>query len=242
MKNHIQLMSWKDCTLLIPHLRAGYKRRVPMMGVWGYKVMITTILILLFTILNCEAMKYQIKYLNTPTITINQKQLTAGDWFNDDAVINWEKDSQAMRVLSEDNKVYTISAKRYKDSKSKKFSDFIAITKLMASRDTHTLIKDLQAIFEKEYEILDELQIDLSEVEDIPEDITILISSTDESIQPLSLTPENGVLTIDRNDIENMLSQDGSISLMVKFVLSDSKEEYLITRWLELIILPKELN
>lgn len=191
----------------------------------------TVLLIFIATAMICKGMKYQIKYLNTPTITINQQPLKVDDWFNDDAVINWDKDTQAMRVLGEDNKVYTLSAKRYKESKSKKFSDFIAFTKPMASRGLHTLTKDLQAILENEFEILDELQIDLSEVKELPEGITFLISSNDDTFQPLSLKPENGILIISRVDIDQIPNQNGPIPLTVKFILPDSDEEILITGW-----------
>lgn len=184
---------------------------------------------------SCGAMRYQIKYLNTPTINVNQKQLKTGDWLDDDAVINWEKDTQAMRVLSEDNKVYTLSAKRYKESKSKKFSDFILSIKPMASRGMHTLKKDLRAIFENEFEILDELHIDLSEVEGLPEGITFLFSSNDDSNQNLSLTPENDILVITREDIECFSSSIQPFSLSVKFLLPGSEEEILITDWFEII-------
>lgn len=195
------------------------------------------LLIMFLSSLSGGAMKYQIKYLNTPTITINKHPLKVGDWFNDDAVINWDKDTQALRVLGENNKVYTLSAKRYKESKSKKFSDFIAFTKPMASRGMHTLKKDLQAIFENEFEILDVLQIDLSEVEDLPDGITILISSKDESAQPLSLTPENGMLIITREDIENISNAALNIPLTVRFVLPDSSEEIIVSEWFEVFLL-----
>ena len=72
----------------------------------------------LLTALTASAMKYQIKVLNTPTITIDNKAAKVGDWFDDQSVIVWSRDNQAMRVISEDNKVYTLSAKLYKESKS----------------------------------------------------------------------------------------------------------------------------
>lgn len=201
------------------------------------KTKITVTLLLLMTVLNCNAIKYQIKCLNTPTININNKKLKTGDWFNDNAVIYWENDTQAMRVLSENNKMYTFSAKRYKQSKSKKFSDFIAYTKPMASRGMHSLKKNLQAIFENEFEILDELQIDLSEVEDLPADITFIISKKDELGPTLSLKPENGTLTLTREDLESFSLEGETIPLTVTILYRESQKTIVITRWFEVIML-----
>ena len=75
-----------------------------------------------FMVMSLSAMNYQIKVLNTPTITINGKELKVGDRFDDQAIITWSKESQAMRVLSDDNRVYTLSAKLCKEIKAKKFS------------------------------------------------------------------------------------------------------------------------
>ena len=56
----------------------------------------------LLTALTVSAMKYQIKVLNTPTITIDNKAAKVGDWFDDQSVIVWSRDNQAMRVVSEE--------------------------------------------------------------------------------------------------------------------------------------------
>lgn len=202
-----------------------------------FKGNITAMLIAFFTVLGCGATKYQIKYLNTPTININQRELKTGDWFNDDAVINWEKDSQAMRVLGEDNKVYTLSAKRYKESRSKKFSDFIALTKPMASRGLQTLRNDLMQVFENEYEILDELQLDLTDIEELPDGITILLSARN-SEETVSLKPENGIVTLYRETIPTPSASEETIPFTVQFRLPDSDESHLITTWFELTLLP----
>lgn len=202
-----------------------------------FKNKITAALALIFTVLSCGAMNYQIKYLNTPTIKINQKQLKEGDWFNDNAVINWEKDTQAMRVLSRDNKVYTLSAKKYRESEFKKFSDFIATTKPLAARKVPIPVKDLQDIFEMEYELLDVLHIDLSEVKGLPDGITFLFTSDDDLTEPLSLRPENSILIINRESVDVESSENDTLYFTVKFLIPDSKEECLITPSFELTLL-----
>lgn len=124
----------------------------------------------LLSVLTCSAKKYQIKVLNTPTTTIDKKEAKVGDWFDDQSVIVWSRDNQAMRVVSEDNKVYTLSAKLYKESKSKKFADFIIYTKPLAARGTNNqdLIEQLAERFEQDFIMLDEIVIDLSDIE-LPE-------------------------------------------------------------------------
>ena len=121
----------------------------------------------LLTALSASAMRYQIKVLNTPSITIDNKVAKVGDWFDDQSVIVWSKDNQAMRVVSEDNKVYTLSAKLYKESKSKKFSDFIIYTKPLAARGTNgnDFIEQLAERFDNTFVMLDEIVIDLSGID-----------------------------------------------------------------------------
>ena len=121
-----------------------------------------------------SAMKYQIKVLNTPRITINNKEMKVGDWFDDQAVIAWSKESQAMRVLSEDNRVYTLSAKLCKEIKVKTFADFILYTKPLAARGNYsqTLIEALEEKFDNYFIMLDEIVVDLSDIE-LPENFSI---------------------------------------------------------------------
>ena len=134
----------------------------------------------LLTALTVSAMKYQIKVLNTPTITI-------------------------------DNKVYTLSAKLYKESKSKKFSDFIIYTKPLAARGTndHSLIAKLQERFDQDFIMLDEIVIDLSDI-DIPQNITFHFSvkNKNEDSCYFEVKPEKGVVLIPRSSISSFYSPD----------------------------------
>lgn len=129
-------------------------------------VKIAILISFLLSVLTCSAKKYQIKVLNTPTITIDKKEAKIGDWFDDQSVIVWSKDNQAMRVVSEDNKVYTLSAKLYKEAKAKKFVDFIIYTKPLAARGTKDLdlIEQLAERFDQDFIMLDEIVIDLSDL------------------------------------------------------------------------------
>ena len=128
---------------------------------------LTIIVSCLITAFTCSAAKYQIKVLNTPTITIDNREAKVGDWFNDQSVIVWSRDNQAMRVVSDENKVYTLSAKLYKEAKAKKFSDFILYTKPLAVRGTKDLdlIEQLAERFDQDFIMLDEIVIDLSGID-----------------------------------------------------------------------------
>lgn len=132
---------------------------------------ITILVCCILSVLTCSAKKYQIKVLNTPTITIDKKEAKVGDWFDDQSVIVWSKDNQAMRVVSEDNKVYTISGRLYKEANAKKFTDFILYTKPLASRGVNDpdLIEQLAERFDNHFVMLDEIVIDLSDIE-LPEE------------------------------------------------------------------------
>lgn len=166
--------------------------------------------------LTCSAKKYQIKVLNTPTITIDKKEAKVGDWFDDQSVIVWSRDNQAMRVVSEDNKVYTLSAKLYKESKSKKFADFIIYTKPLAARGTNNqdLIEQLAERFEQDFIMLDEIVIDLSDI-DLPSSTEFVLCNVTD-YRRIGCKFEDGNLIISRNDINQIAEEDaGTVSLQI---------------------------
>ena len=161
------------------------------------------ILSCLITALTCSAAKYQIKVLNTPTITIDNREAKVGDWFNDQSVIVWSRDNQAMRVVSDENKVYTLSAKLYKEAKAKKFSDFILYTKPLAARGTKDLdlIEQLAERFDQDFIMLDEIVIDLSDIE-LPENSMFHFNEiTRNNKHQLSISPIDETLIIKRHHI-----------------------------------------
>lgn len=166
------------------------------------------IICFLLTALSASAMKYQIKVLNTSTITIDNKAAKVGDWFDDQSVIVWSRDNQAMRVVSEDNKVYTLSAKLYKESKSKKFSDFIIYTKPLAARGTndHSLIAKLQERFDQDFIMLDEIVIDLSGVDVPVESHFVIRNNSCHADNSFEVILDSGFLRITRNIINAIIS------------------------------------
>lgn len=189
--------------------------------------------------LTCSAKKYQIKVLNTPSITIDKKEAKIGDWFDDQSVIVWSKDNQAMRVVSEDNKVYTLSAKLYKEAKAKKFSDFILYTKPLAARGKKDLdlIEQLAERFEQDFIMLDEIVIDLSDI-GLSEDICIEFN-----FEPFKYSFKKIVshstpqITIQRSEILT-LSENSSRLVISVYFFNTHKNPLLISNSLEIEVLP----
>lgn len=196
----------------------------------------------IFTAMSCTAMNYQIKYLNTPTITINKKQMKIGDWFSDRSIIQWDSDSQAMRVLSQDNKTYTISAISHKRSKAKKLSDYLTNIKPMGVRDHGGWAKNLNSVFENKYEILDELHIDISDISDLPQDLIIVISGKQPDSSSLALQPKDGIITISRDEIEPLLNADQPVLLRVTCEHPTNPKSLHLTDWFSLTPLPLALD
>lgn len=177
--------------------------------------------------------------LNTPTITIDNREAKVGDWFNDQSVIVWSRDNQAMRVVSDENKVYTLSAKLYKEAKAKKFSDFILYTKPLAVRGTKdlNLIEQLAERFDQDFIMLDEIVIDLSDI-GLSEDICIEFNfePSKHSFKKIvsHSTPQ---ITIQRSEILTLGENSSRLVISVYF-FNTHKDPSLISNSLEIEVLP----
>ena len=193
--------------------------------------------------LSCAAKRYQIKVLNTPSINIDKKEAKVGDWFDDQSVIVWSKDNQAMRVVSEDNKVYTLSAKLYKESKSKTFADFIVYTKPLAARGTNNpdLIEQLAERFDQDFIMLDEIVIDLSDIP-LPENAYFkfhyVIDTSSINILEITIPYDNSII-IKRTDIDFDDSYNGITANYTVYVyLNKDSDPEMITDSFGVELLP----
>lgn len=189
-----------------------------------YAILISFVL----SALTCSAMKYQIKVLNTPTISIDSKEAKVGDWFDDNSKIAWSKENQAMRVLSEDNHVYTLSAKLYKEASAKKFSDFIAYTKPLAVRGATStdIIDQLRERFEQDFVMLDELVIDLSEIDFNSEDCLEFRRHDNYNCGDIVITksPISQMLKILRSEVMNEEDEEECVlSFIITFYPTNDK-------------------
>lgn len=198
---------------------------------------------LVFMVMSLSAMNYQIKVLNTPTITINGKELKVGDWFDDQAIITWNKESQAMRVLSEDNRVYTLSAKLCKEIKAKQFSDFILYTKPLAARGNYsqTLIEALEEKFDNYFIMLDEIVVDLSDIE-LPENFSFYFTLQENEKHYGKFIVSNSKAILKRNQLEEFDLEKKDILSICVYMRMGLDKTLLITNNTEIDFLPISLN
>lgn len=205
---------------------------------------ITIILSCLITAFTCSAAKYQIKVLNTPTITIDNREAKVGDWFNDQSVIVWSRDNQAMRVVSDENKVYTLSAKLYKEAKAKKFSDFILYTKPLAARGTKDLdlIEQLTERFDQDLIMLDEIVIDLSDIE-LPHNTTFrLYSSNNSKSKYIEITPYKKQIIILRSALLQLTDKETIDNSIIVELSCASQQFEFISESFEISIFPTSVE
>lgn len=125
-------------------------------------------LILVFltlTLLISSARTFEIKVLNTPYINIGGKELKVGNKFDEKAFINWSNERQAMKVLSEDNKVYVLSKGLLAKHKAKSFADYLTSVKSASARNDGenfpVTVADHQAIFEGDFALLDSISFNV---------------------------------------------------------------------------------
>lgn len=196
-----------------------------------------------FMVMSLSAMNYQIKVLNTPTITINEKELKVGDWFDDQAIITWSKESQAMRVLSEDNRVYTLSAKLCKEIKAKQFSDFILYTKPLAARGNYslTLKEALEEKFDNNFIMLDEIVIDLSDIE-LPKDLTLYFIAKDKEGKKANFVISKSTAKLERGVLNILNLNDAKKQSYKVYVQVGQDEPILVTAYMDIEILPLKLD
>lgn len=194
-------------------------------------------------VMSLSAMNYQIKVLNTPTITINGKELKEGDWFDDQAIITWSKESQAMRVLSENNRIYTLSAKLCKEIKVKTFADFILYTKPLAARgnDSLTLKEALEEKFDNSFIMLDEIVINLSGIE-LPKNLTLYFITKNNEDKKGEFIISKSTAKLKREVFNKLnLNEANKLSLNV-YVQIGQDEPILVTDHMDIEILPINLD
>lgn len=177
--------------------------------------------------------------VNNPLSYYNLMEANVGDWFNDQSVIVWSRDNQAMRVVSDENKVYTLSAKLYNEAKAKKFSDFILYTKPLAARGTKDLdlIEQLAERFDQDFIMLDEIVIDLSDI-NLPKNSFFKIISKEKNTTIIA-DSKFGHICILRSSINNNdINTSTSIIRFNVFFNWDSNSNEFVTDCLEIELLP----
>ena len=84
---------------------------------------------------SAAAQDFKILFVNTGTVKIGGKELSAGDVFNQTDNIQWSNDKQAIKALSlSDNKQYIFVSEDFKERKLKSAKDYLVKTNRLSTR------------------------------------------------------------------------------------------------------------
>ena len=113
--------------------------------------------ILLFALcisINATAQDFKILFVNTGTVRIGGKDLSAGDVFNQSETIQWSDAKQAIKALSlSDNKQYVFVSTDFKERKLKSAKDYLVKTNRLSTRGSGSLSSVARQIGETLYVI-----------------------------------------------------------------------------------------
>ena len=89
---------------------------------------------------SAAAQDFKILFVNTGTVKIGGKELSAGDVFNQTDNIQWSNDKQAIKALSlADNKQYIFVSEDFKERKLKSAKDYLVKTNRLSTRGSGSL-------------------------------------------------------------------------------------------------------
>ena len=89
---------------------------------------------------NAAAQDFEILFVNTGTVKIGRKELSAGDVFNQSDNIQWSDEKQAIKALSlSDNKQYIFVSEDFKEHKLKSAKDYLVKTNRLSTRGSGSL-------------------------------------------------------------------------------------------------------
>ena len=207
---------------------------------------ILSLLILLTTLLPTEAANYKVLRVNHPQIYINGKTAKAGDTFNNNAVIRWTKDKQAMQIIDTDSK------KRYlmvaKPSEKKELTALEILTRInhLSTHDNGD-----------ETEPFDKLEMSIASAYDLYDQITIPTDITVNSTHYFRATyeygdthitkrlkHENGCIVIDKSlfHIDNKQLEPRDITLTIDYVVRAPDNAIFIKDNIQITVIPETLE
>ena len=112
----------------------------------------------------CHADRYKIIYLNNPNLLINGAKVKVGDVFDDNAIIKWSMERQAMRVYNLDKKKQMMMVAYKITPQGNCVKDIITSNMHLSTRDALSQSADfdtkLKHTFQTRYDIMDEILID----------------------------------------------------------------------------------
>lgn len=183
----------------------------------------------------------EIKMLNTPSITIGGKKLKVGDKFDENSNISWSSDKQAMKVLSEDNKLYVLTPKLFTKYNISNFSDYITSVKPTFVRydgeNFPISLEDHKRIFEQDYVLLDSLLVKVGWKVD-EDSYFIIKNKKDNKKGSLKIPYDAGFLILKREFFSDSLDEDMELELSVEYIETQYNDSTLITDKMVLHILP----
>ena len=208
------------------------------------------LLLLLLMVLMVNAQKkehtYKVLYMNHPQILIDGRQAKVGVFFNENSIVTWAKDGQAMKIQDVCcNKRYVLPA----IPKEKKSLTVLQILTRIGHLSTHAPGEDVSS-FEKlestiapQYYLLDSI--------DIPTDITVdethyfrgYYRYGDARIMK-RLTYKDGCIIIDKTlfHVDDKRLDPRDISLSIDYVVKTPANAVFIKDDIKLIMVPEKLE
>jgi len=194
-----------------------------------------TVFAVVVTLASATAARYTIKRLNTPSLTVDGRELKVGDTFGGNARITWKSGRQAAKLLSDDNKIYVITGRTYGTSGAVTFADFVAGYKSLSTRgdDYPVSVADHAALMNGDFVLLDSLKF--------PTTWTVDENSFFARLTPgglKRLPSAGGDIAITRADVA---VSDGEDVLKVVYVERQYGDTTLIADRLRVIVVPEHM-
>lgn len=191
------------------------------------------ILLVLSSMLSLSASfadNYKILYINTPSVTIDNKQLHVGDTFEEGAIINWDSEKQALKVLNlQTKKVRLFAAKQFTQSKSIK--DFYLKQNHLSTRGGEMMNEDeLREFLSGFFYMLDKIEFSTILAVDESAYFSIVIDGKEHALPEI-----DGNIVINR---ELFHATDDTVKVSVFYNDLLENKSILITDAMELEMLP----
>ncbi len=173
---------------------------------------------------------YKILYINTPSVTIDNKQLHVGDTFEEGAIINWDSEKQALKVLNlQTKKVRLFAAKQFTQSKSIK--DFYLKQNHLSTRGGEMMNEDeLREFLSGFFYMLDKIEFSTILAVDESAYFSIVIDGKEHALPEI-----DGNIVINR---ELFHATDDTVKVSVFYNDLLENKSILITDAMELEMLP----
>lgn len=205
-----------------------------------------SLFLLAVSVLFANGRTFEIKVLNTPTINIGNKNLKVGDIFDENDTIFWASNKQAMKALSDDNKLYIFSNKLYQKLNVKSFSDYITSVESTSVRaaggDLPISLDDHKASFEGDFVLLDSISVTVGWKSDENTFFVAKTTNLGENNFMFIIPCDKNTLTIDREICSQLPPDCDFVRLSIGYYEREYNEFTLITDSMNVEIVPIMAN